>query len=400
MRTRSLMQASVLPFALVLFASTAAAQPSRANECDSEHSSQNISQNSSDSESRTWRVSWESNECSVDMRSKGDVKFSTDLTQVLSISRGGYFEITERVAGTKRHYEATPRSGGGLDEEYSVNGSVRPLDEAGKTWVRSVILELERHSGFAAEWRVGEILRKSGVDGVLTEVATLSSDYVQRRYLNVLMDSTTLNDGQVRRVLQIAGKGIDSDYELASLLIDLGKNGYVKPTTSTEYVQAASTLQSDYERRRALSALLKVPGLDRGVYKTILDVAGDISSDYELASLLIEMGPNGLSTPEMRAAYFKAASSLSSDYEHRRAFSALVKSPELSKELLTAILKSATDISSDYELASLLVEIAGRHELDGELRDAYIRAADGISSDSEHRRALSALIKQTGKGRL
>ena len=400
MRTRSLMQASVLPLALVLFASPAAAQPSRASECDTEHSSQNISQHSNDDNDRTWRVSWESAGCSVDMRSKGDVKFATDLSQVLSISRGGYFEITERVDGMKRHYEATPRAGGGLDEEYSVNGSIRPLDAAGKAWVRSVILELERHSGFAAEWRVGEILRKSGVDGVLAEVATLSSDYVQRRYLNVLLDSASLNDGQVRRLLQTAGKGMESDYELASLLISLGKKGYVKPSTSEEYVNAASTLQSDYERRRALSALLKVPGLDRSVFKTILDVASNISSDYELASLLIEMGPNGLSTPELRNAYFKAASSLSSDYEHRRAFSALVKSPELSKELLSAILKSATDISSDYELASLLVEIAGRHELDGELRDAYIRAADGISSDHDHRRALSALIKQTGKSRL
>lgn len=399
MRTRFLMQASVLPLALLL-AQPAAAQASRARECDSERSSQNIHQSSNDDDQRTWRVSWESDGCSMDMRSKGNVKFSTDLSQVLSISRGGYFEITERIGSNKRHYEATPAAGGGLDEEYSVNGTIRPLDEAGKAWVRSVILELERHSGFAAEWRVGDILRKSGVDGVLNEVATLSSDYVQRRYLNVLMDSTTLNDAQVRRVLQVAGKGLSSDYELASLLISLGKKGYVKPATSADYVTAASTLQSDYERRRSLSALLKVPGLDRGIFKTILDVASDIGSDYELASLLIEMGPNGLSTSEMRTAYFNAASKLGSDYEHRRAFSALVKSPELSKELLSGILKSANDISSDYELASLLVEIAGRHELDGELRDAYIRAADGISSDHEHRRALSALIKQTGKSRL
>jgi hypothetical protein len=328
------------------------------------------------------------------------VKFSPDLTQVLSISRGGYFEITERIDGTKRRYEASPGTGGGLDEEYSVNGSLRPIDAAAKEWISSVILELERHSGFAAEWRVGTILKKDGVDGVLTEVNRLSSDYVQRKYLRVLMDSATLNDNQVRRVLQTGGKNISSDYELASLLIDLGKRGYVKAATSADYAQAATTLQSDYERRRAFSALLKVQGLDRSVIKTVIDAAGEMRSDYELASLLIEVGQSGLQTAEMRTAFFNAASKLGSDYEHRRAFSALVKAPELSKELLAGVLKSAIDISSDYELASLLVEIAGRHELDGELRDAYIKAADSISSDHEHRRALSALVKQTGKSRL
>ena len=67
---------------------------------------------------------------------------------------------------------------------------------------------------------------------------------------------------------------------------------------------------------------------------------------------------------------------------------------------MAELLKSAPNIGSDYECASLLVEIAKRHTLDSDLRELYIRAADSIQSDYEHRRALSALVKQTGRSSL
>ena len=362
------------------------------------HTNQQIS-NSSHDDDRKWRVSWSTDECSVDMSSQGNVQFTRDLDGIESIGRGGFFEITERIGREKRKYEAERGANGELEITYTVNGDRRPFDAEGKKWLSTLILELERNSGFAAYARVPQILRQSGVDGVLEEVSRMNSDYVQRLYLGILKDSTKLSDGDVRKVFQLAGKEIGSDYELASLLIGMGKANYVKPSTSAEYATAALTLQSDYERRRTYSALLKVPGLNSSVIRTVLEGASTMSSDYELASLLLELGPAGLATPEMRTSFFKAATSIESDYEQRRAFGALVKAPELSKELLADLLKSAPNIGSDYECASLLVEIAKNHALDSDLREAYIRAADSIQSDYEHRRALSALVRQTGAGR-
>jgi hypothetical protein len=381
----------------------AQAQQSAFRDCASRESKNNSSHtilSGSDHDEKKWRVSWSTDGCSVDMTSRGEIEFTRDLDGIQSISRGGFFEITERIGREKRKYEAERGSDGELEVIYTVNGERRPFDAEGKRWLGTLILELERNSGFAAKSRVPQILRRDGVDGVLAEVTRMSSDYVQRLYLNVLKDSTNLSDGDVRKVFSLAGKEIDSDYELASLLIAMGKDNYVKPATSAEYATAALTLQSDYERRRTYSALLKVPGLSPSVIRTVLEGASTMSSDYELASLLLELGPAGLETSEMRTAFFKAASSIDSDYEQRRAYGALIKAPELSKELLAALLKSAPNIGSDYECASLLVEIARRHALDSDLREAYIRAADSIGSDYEHRRALSALVKQTGRSSL
>lgn len=386
------------------FAVAAGAQEQSAfRECasrDSKQHTNHIINSSSDDEDRKWRVSWSTEGCSVDMSSRGLVQFTRGLDGIESISRGGYFEITERIGREKRNFEAERGANGDLEIFYSVNGERRPYDAEAKKWLSTLILELERNSGFAAKTRVPHILRTEGVNGVLAEVSRMNSDHVQRLYLSILKDSTRLSDGDVRKVFQLAGKELQSDYELATLLISMGKANYVKPATSSEYAQAALTLQSDYERRRTYSALLKVPGLEPSVIRTVLEGASTMRSDYELASLLLQLGPAGLATSEMRTAFFKAASSIGSDYEQRRAYGALIKAPELSKELLDALLKSAPNIGSDYECASLLVEIAKRHRLDSDLREAYIRAADSIQSDHEHRRALSALVKQTGRSSL
>ena len=389
--------------ALAVVTLPASGQQSAFRECASRnsknHTNQHIQSSNHDNDKK-WRVSWSTDDCSVDMTSQGKVEFTRDLDGIENIGRGGYFEITERIGREKRKYEAERGTDGELQVSYTVNGDRKAFDAEAKKWLSTLILELERNSGFAAHSRVPQLMRKGCVDAVLGEVALMRSDYVQRLYLSILKDSTQLSDGDVRKVFQVAGKEIESDYELASLLISMGKANYVKPSTSAEYATAALSLKSDYERRRAYSALLKVPGLNASVIRTVLEGAGTMSSDYELASLLLELGPNGLATPEMRTAFFTAAGNIESDYEQRRAYGALVKAPELSKELLSSLLKSSVDIQSDYELASLLVEIARRHELDSDLRDAYIRAADSIQSDYEHRRALSALVRQTGKSRM
>lgn len=389
--------------ALAVVSVPASAQQSAFSECASRnsknHTNQHIQTSNHDSD-RKWRVSWSTNECSVDMTSQGAVEFTRNLDGIESIGRGGYFEITERIGREKRKYEAERGANGELEVLYTVNGDRRTFDEEARKWLSTLILELERNSGFAARSRVPQLVREGGVDAVLAEVTRMRSDYVQRLYLTVLKDSTSLGDGDVRKVFQLAGKEIESDYELASLLISMGKANYVKPSTSAEYAQAAQSIRSDYERKRTYSALLKVPGLSASVIQTVLEGAKTMNSDYELASVLLQLAPTGLATPEMRTAFFSAASNIKSDYEQRRAYGALVKAPELSKELLSSLLKSSSAIGSDYELASLLVDIAKRHSLDSDLREAYIRAADTIQSDYEHRRALSALVRQTGKSRL
>lgn len=344
---------------------------------------------------RIWRVSWSSGSCSIDMAARGDVRLKRDLSDIESLSSGGYFELTHRMDGVYRRYEVDNRLGR-TERHYYVDRRERELDAEGRRWVATMILELERHTGFAAEWRVSDLLRTGGVSAVLREVERLSSDHVQSRYLTILVDSVKLNDGDVRALMKTASSSIASDHNLSQTLIALGKRGLVTPAVAGDYVAATSTIQSSHDKRRTLQSVLTLDNLQPGTVVQLLNAASTISSDHDRAELLIATGKQGFPSGEARTAYLNAASEIRSDHDKRRVLSRLA-AERLTDDQLIAVLRTATSIRSDHDLSSLLVELTQKHTIDGKVRDAYLAAVESIASDHDHRRALSALVKSTAK---
>lgn len=358
-------------------------------------SGQNTTINHDDSGRKTWRISWNSGSCSIDMVSRGDIRLKRDLTDIESLSRGGYFELTHRMDGVHRRYEVDNATGA-LEKHYYVDRKEQELDAEGRRWIATMILELERHTGFAAEWRVSDLLKSGGVNAVLREVEQLTSDHVQSKYLTVLVDSAKLNDAEVRSIMKVASTTISSDHSLAQMLIALGKRGLVTAAVAADYVAATSTIQSSHDKRRTLQSVLLLDNLQAGTVVQLLNAASTISSDHDRAELLIATGKKGFPGGEAREAYLGAASGIRSDHDKRRVLSRLA-SETLSDDQLIAVLKTATSIRSDHDLSSLLIELTKNHKIDGKVRDAYLAAVESISSDHDHRRALSALVKSTAK---
>ena len=89
--------------------------------------------------------------------------------------------------------------------------------------------------------------------------------------------------------------------------------------------KAVEKLSSDYERRRTLSALLKQRPDSPAILMGVLRASASISSDFELASLLVEFAHVTDVRGEMRQLYLTAARSISSDFEYRRALQALLE---------------------------------------------------------------------------
>ena len=94
-----------------------------------------------------------------------------------------------------------------------------------------------------------------------------------------------------------------------------------------------------------LKAALSRPGLTPAMEAAMLDAAGDISSDYELAELLIEVNTARPIDEAARPAFFKAANALHSDYEHRRVLDAVVARQGTSPAMLADVLTSAKTIN-------------------------------------------------------
>ena len=160
-------------------------------------------------------------------------------------------------------------------------------------------------------------------------------------------------------------------------------------------LQEITLLGSDYARRRYYTTLLAMRQLDPDQAKRVVEQAGaDMTSDYELAELLIGVAKRYAINDQTRPTYIKALGTIDSDYEHRRVLAAIVGAGSLTPAVTRALLEDATRIGSDYELAEFLIQIAKAGTLDASTRDAYFAAANKIGSDYEHHRALSPLLRR------
>jgi beta-lactamase regulating signal transducer with metallopeptidase domain len=156
-------------------------------------------------------------------------------------------------------------------------------------------------------------------------------------------------------------------------------------------------LQGDYTRRIYYQAAIESGKLDVAGYERLIGLAAQtISSDYELAELLIAVSKTQPLTERMQAGFAAAAKSVSSDYDRHRVLKAALSRPGLSPAVQATMLEAAAEINSDYELATLLIELNEARHIDEAVRPAYFNAAKTLASDYEHRRVLSAVVSREG----
>ena len=152
-------------------------------------------------------------------------------------------------------------------------------------------------------------------------------------------------------------------------------------------------ISSDYARRRYYTKLLSMRQLDRAQVKRVVEQAGaDMTSDYELAELLVALSKLDAFGDDSHAAFVSAAKKIDSDYERRRALNALLQRDRLAPATVSALLDAASTIQSDYELAELLIDASKRYAINDQTRPTYLKALGSIESDYEHRRVLSAIV--------
>ena len=104
------------------------------------------------------------------------------------------------------------------------------------------------------------------------------------------------------------------------------KARYGPPGTSRQYSAKASspfkavgTIESDFERRRVLTSILKRGDNPDDVQARLLQAASTIQSDFELATFLVSFAkvyPE--MSPAMRETFMKAADSIDSEHEYGR----------------------------------------------------------------------------------
>ena len=156
-------------------------------------------------------------------------------------------------------------------------------------------------------------------------------------------------------------------------------------------------VQTDYARRRYYTKLLSMRQLDRAQVKRVVEQAGaDMTSDYELAELLVALSKLDAFGDDSHPAFVAAAKKIGSDYERRRALNALLQRDRLAPATVSALLDAASTIQSDYELAELLIDVSKRYAINDLTRPTSVKALGSIKSDYEHRRVLTAIVAGGG----
>jgi hypothetical protein len=392
MTLRNKLAAILLSLSIILSLAVAGAAQTKASSTGSSKSERT----SIREDDNNWN--WHHRDGSVDLQVtiRGKVEFADDYSDIKSISYGGEIRVRDDQGGVLRKFEATA-DGGSIIRTYSVNGQSRAFDDDARKWLAKTLDETVRAGGYDARARVQRILMQSGPRGVLGEISRLRSDYVKRIYFDELFAQGQLDSDNARQALRLAGTEISSDYEKAQLLVKMSDSYLVNDEMRGIYVDGVNTIHSDYERGRALSALLKKGDLSTGNVLFAIKSAANIKSGYERAQLLIKIA-NGFALDQAaQTAYLDAVASISSDYEKGRVLAAFLKK-EPGKDTLLFTLKSASTISSDYEKAQLLIKIANGFTLDQAAQIVYLDAVSSIHSDYEKGRVLSALLKkETGK---
>ncbi len=355
---------------------------------------QNISRSNSNGH-RTWTALWSNSACTLELKAEGEIKFQPDLSSIASISPGGYFDIYVRAGDTLRRVRATPGADGEVQYAYTVGGQVQPFDQQAGAWFASLLLTLERHTGFAVETRVPYLLQGGGADAVLEEAGKLGSDYVRAIYLMKLLASERLNDAQVRRLIQQAGRDIKSDYELARVLITVaGKYPLADEDSRIAFLQAADRLNSDYEHARVLIELLKRENLSRGAAQMALSSAARIKSDSERARTLVAISSSNLVDVSMQPEYMKALTGINSDYERARVLLDFLSRQKATPQSAEMALKAAAGMNSDYERARVLIALADGNLVSEAMVTAYLETIQYIKSDYERARTLVTALNK------
>ena len=259
----------------------------------------------------------------------GKAEFTEDYSDVSDVTAGSSVRIEEELGGNLRRLEVRRDENGALVRTYSLNGQTRAMDDDARKWVAGLLLMAVRNGAIDVDNRVKRLMRQRGVNGTLEEIKSLSSGYTQRVYFQALITSEGITREDLAKVIAAAGVQLSSDHEKANLLKKTAHLFLGDSTSRDSFFQAVATINSDYEHRGTLSALLKGKDLSDEVLSKMLESASGIESDHEKANFLLEASNLFTGEARLRSAFLKTVETIKSDHERGRVLNALLRNKQI-----------------------------------------------------------------------
>jgi len=283
MKTISIYRKSILAAVLVLFIFTSNFVDAQTSITTSKGNSYTINSSSSKNGGvRTYHVKNGQNDFRIEY--EGDITLSNDDKDIVAISRGGFIEIKKSSFGTKRRIVIHNETGT-LVKKYYVGWSEKPFHPEGKKWLADILPDILRTTTIAAKSRVDRFYNKGGVNGVLSEVRKMKSDFVKAAYVKLLLEKN-LSTNDLVKVIETTGNYIKSDHYVSQILKSNQKAFLKNDKTVTAYINATKNIKSDHYATGILKKVIEDKSISDKQLSSLLEITKGIKSDHYLTQLL------------------------------------------------------------------------------------------------------------------
>lgn len=330
---------------------------------------------------------------SLEVEMKGDITLNETDSDIVSISRGGYLEINEKLRGTKHQLLVEGESGNRLSYSYKLNGKKKDFSEIDRDWYEDILLTMIRETGAGAEDRTARILREDGVEGVFKEIGYIESSSSRVRYMTHLFDQAKLNDRQLQRAAKMA-REIPSSGDRSRFLKASAAQFLSSDDATPYYFDAVESIPSSGDKTRVLTSLVDGNLLrDRDSYLEAIGVAKSIPSSGDRSRFLMKAAD--LYIEEASDLYFEAVGSIPSSGDKTRVLTRLIEEGALEDQGSYAdAMHIAKGIPSSGDRARFLMAAASTYHSGA--RDVYFNAVSSLPSSGDHSRVLIHLAEKVG----
>jgi beta-lactamase regulating signal transducer with metallopeptidase domain len=340
--------------------------------------------------------SWSNNGERLAVRWTGPFRLSDDERDIAWVEEGARLTIAEGWVFTDR-IELRGLAGGAVERKFYRSGVEKDFEAEGRAFLVTAIQRMIRSGMFASE-RVARFLKQGGPEAVIAQIDQLGTDssYVKRVYFSALLKQADLTSPQLTTVLERVSKGISSDYEKATLFIQILQETAVTGEQRVLVLRAAKNISSDYEQRRVIVAGLGKGPLTPELTTAALDAVETISSAHERSQVLTLIARLGGVTPQTSSRFMTAVSTMPSAHEQQQVLAAVAAAPSLPEPVALDAMKAAASISSPHSRRQALSAYMGRSDSSPKVAAAALASAATINSDFEKSQVLLEVVAKGG----
>jgi hypothetical protein len=327
---------------------------------------------------------------------KGKIKVTDNDEDIKSISPGGFLKISNRTFGNRRTVIIMSDSDGKLTREYYIGKNLQEWEPEGRIWLAENLIDVLRSTGIDAEGRTRRIYKSDGVDGVVDEISSISSNSVIKKYFEALLDIDGISDGDKSKIIEEICMTMTSNSQISSLLRKYDEIYMKNNKLAHAYFNCVSQLSSNTETGIVLRHVLENNQLTNEMKVYLLNCVDYMTSNTEMSLVLKEFNNYFPEDNDVSDAYFNAIDNMTSNTSISVTLIDLMDKHKLREYDQIKLLLVTSHLSSNTSMFEVLRKYNYSFTNNNNIAGTYFRTLNSFTSNTDLSGVMRDLLnKQT-----